>query len=769
MAPVVLADSDDEAEELLDPEQIVDNEHPGAVARTGSATGNNASTTSSEELQERIRRAEADLIAPTASASRMSRQSSMPPSSTSKRRHTAVFVAEPSISPEKRVKRTKTSQKTYSKQRSSGPRADGEGAFSKFRTDDGDEPVRSSRSARFTEHSGAAASSNGLPAGSLHADFLDHQPQVLFRETGSTAVDNESSQQRMIEQARNGMKEVSTSVSKVIESDEPKSSSFPWSASVHTQSTKKAAAEEDRVAGPGDVHDDGADDDPPANGPSATNGIPYDELQTAEEGDIKQVAPVDAREEPESEVVEAEQPESSAQLPQRDLIIAPKSSPRVEITLPAARLDIEIQDATEQTERAGKGRNRKTKADESEKLSSESQAVGLPKEMYVPRPSKRRATHVVEEVIDYSMKPEKAAKARRTKTTTGSKPTGGEEAAPDDTRRQDTDAGLADKKVKQNTISPNKAATNMSAIQVDTKMQNTPVDAKTNMSASSTPQAQARKSPKAEATEDKIFVKPAMPTTSKKAKRSHTTIFEDHVDLTASQRRPSLSQQQTARKSALASIDDSTSTSKATQRRRRVIDNDDDEDEQHRDEDELALEPTSAKAHPSEARSVELEEQPTKKRRGRPPTKKASAKSAELIDEEPSGEDENVAPPSAEAEPRKCGRSRPPKKSIELVNPISEEDTIKQAEKPPKSGAEPWTPAEVSSQIPNGATSGTQEPTPSPEKRPVPGNISTPPQKSSPTSHSPIKSSSIVPLRVGLSKRQRIPSLLRVMRPPTQR
>ncbi|KAK4574601.1 hypothetical protein LTR86_001442 [Recurvomyces mirabilis] len=762
MAPVVLADSDEEAEELLDPEQISDNEHPGAVAQRGSATGNNASTTSSEELQERIRRAEADLIAPTASAGRMSGQSSMPPSSTSKRRYTAAFAAEPSISPEKRVKRTKTSQKTYSKQRSSGPRVDGEGAFSKFRADDGDEPLRSSRSARFTEHSGGAASSNGLPAGSLHADFLDHQPQVLFRETGSTAVDNESSQQRMIEQARNGMKEL-------IESDEPKSSSFPWSASVHTQSTKKAAAEEDGVAGFGDVDKDGADRDPPNSGPPAADGPTNDELQTAEDGDIKQVAPVDAREEPESEVVEAEQPGSSAQLPQRDLIVAPKSSARVEITLPAARPDIEVQDATEQTDRAGKGRKRKKKADESEKLSSESQAVGLPKEMYVPRPSKRRATHVVEEVIDYSMKPEKAAKARRTKTTTGSKPTDGEEAAPDDIRRRDTDAGLADKEVKQNTISPSKAATNTSAMQEDAETQSTPVDAKANISASNTPQEQARKSPKTEATEDKIFVKPAMPKTSKKAKRSHTTIFEDHVDLTAPQRRPSLSQQQAARKSALASVDDSTNASKATQRRRKVIDDDDEQDEHDPDKDELAFEPTSAKAQPSEPGSVEPEEQPTKKRRGRPSTKKASAKSAELVDEGPLGEDENVAPPSAEAEPKKPGSSHPPKNSIESVNAILEEGTTKQAEKPIKDGAEPGTSAEVSSQIPNGATSGAQEPTPSPEKRPAPGDISTPPPKTSPTSHSPIKSSSVVPLRVGLSKRQRIPSLLRLMRPPTKR
>ena len=61
----------------------------------------------------------------------------------------------------------------------------------------------------------------------------------------------------------------------------------------------------------------------------------------------------------------------------------------------------------------------------------------------------------------------------------------------------------------------------------------------------------------------------------------------------------------------------------------------------------------------------------------------------------------------------------------------------------------------------------TEIPTPSPEKTGI-NATATPPKeaKRSPTSHSPIKGSSTMPLRVGLSKRYRIPPLLRTMHPP---
>jgi hypothetical protein len=133
-----------------------------------------------------------------------------------------------------------------------------------------------SPSVRFSDHSGVKNSS-ALPAGSLQADFAHHEP-AMFKESGSTIPDNESSHERMVEQAlrSKSVRAASSPGMKLMESDEmPKSSSFPWSASEQTEVARSNVVRDEHAPVPGS----GVEDD--TNRPQESNGTEHGTEQHA--------------------------------------------------------------------------------------------------------------------------------------------------------------------------------------------------------------------------------------------------------------------------------------------------------------------------------------------------------------------------------------------------------------------------------------------------------------------------------------------------------
>jgi hypothetical protein len=120
-------------------------------------------------------------------------------------------------------------------------------------------------------------------------------------------------------------------------------------------------------------------------------------------------------------------------------------------------------------------------------------------------------------------------------------------------------------------------------------------------------------------------------------------------------------------------------------------------------------------------------------------------------------------------------RGRPSKSAAAVVEEVDNSKDVEDAEasviEPEGKDAPAKQPADEPTKESTPAKQiATEIPTPSPELQPpAPAEKTAAPKKPakvSPPAHSPIKSSSPAPYRVGLSKKHRIPSLLRVMRPP---
>jgi hypothetical protein len=712
-----------------------------------------------------------------------------PTSRRDKRRHSAVRQTEPTMSA---VKRAKTIT-TYSTKKPSASSIEREKFINTF-GDDATAP-NTSPSIRFSDHS-AVGGSSGLPAGSLQADFVNHEP-AMFKESGSTIPDNESSHERMIEQAlrSKSAKATSSPGMKLVESDEmPKSSSFPWSASEQTETTKSHIARDEQAIASG-------------LGAECNKIVAQPHAQ---EVSLSEQAAISANPMPISEDSVLPGPATAVMVAPATHSEPPRSSPIVHIKpveVTAPHLAEPAVAPAEKTQKPSRGRKRKVQEESSEPLNSDDIAVGLPKERYKPRPSRRRATETVEEPIDFGVIPEKAAKSKRSKTV-------GSSAKPPDTQLSTKDKEslpTTESKAKPSesldavesgTPLTNKSSTNDPLSQSATQLYKpspvvevpAPVETKPSQSKESASQTVAEASQTDKNTKpnnDFAFSKPApRKKPASKSKRSSTTIFEDHVDFTGKSRSPSLSQQQALRQSALTDVKNEASPVKRKRGGKAVISDDDDDEEEEEvlhakskrtrkvvlqdddDEDELAFDPNR-----QDEQADETADGPPKKRgRGRPPktpskpNADAPVKSAKQTSHEDVDEIALIPP---EEPPKKRGRGRPPKSAAT----VPDEDDSKNGEEANNDPAKPpedKAPAKASIEIPAedssipSKISATEIPTPSPEKQPSTETKAAPSKapKASPVAHSPIKSSSPAAYRVGLSKKHRIPSLLRVMRPP---
>jgi hypothetical protein len=710
------------------------------------------STSSTELLKRRMLSAERHLFTNSAPIQMAGNaQDSSPSMGAQKRRHTSAFGSEAVASPEKGVKRTKTLT-TYGA--NGTRRVNDESAFDRLR-DDADGPLpKTSQSARFTEHSGYHSSAE-LPAGSLGEEFANHEPTVLFRDTGSTVPDASSAQQRMIQQALSSKKGLSTSAINDLQDEDGKSSSFPWSASEQTRSVKSTSKAKTAVDGPeGGAHLEETN----GGGTGETDG--NDATAATPSKGTAPSAPTAAKE---GIVVNAAS--------------RPQASPIVEISQRADRGTKSARRDSASTQTSTRNRKRKSEEnDDSDPLNSEDKAVGLPKERYQPRLSRRRATQIVEERIDYSVRPESAAKTKRTKTTNADTPS--ENLGPEQSKQLIAKLKVDVEKTKQTSAQSiglpehTEKTPNGGNSSTPSPVVNEEVAAAGNQKQGSIPSQPSEETPQSsnQNSNDHIFVKPTLPTPKPKpasrTRRSRTTVFEDHIEFKASQTSPSLSQQQAKRKSAHEKAKDE--GGKLSQRKRKpiVIDEDDD------DEDELGKD--------SDAENESEDTAPKKRGRGRPAKSKPQAKSAEkVLDDSDDGEDDQ----EDDVEPKKRGRGRPAKAA--LANPsndaefngpkqsIENDDIVKkivQALGTKKGSADHSE--KPAADAPKPSSIGKENITPSPSPEKATEQTAKPPQKDakpSPTLHSPIKSSSAVPYRVGLSNRHRIPSLLKTVKPTQQK
>jgi len=687
-----------------------------------------------------------------------------PAAQAGKRRSMSVFGSQLLTSPEKAARRSK-SMKSCSSDKYSARIDDGEGAFAVFRNDGPSSAI--SQGGKFTKHSGNA-SSHGLPSGSIQADFINHAPAVMFRGTGDTLADGASSQDRMVEAAVGSKKGLDMSGVKSIPSDEAGSSSFPWSTSEATPAVKEAIGASRRQTS-------GASGEPPDNtqGPDHNESFCQAQIEFTPRHEIQ----VAANEDRESATLSAAASTEADDAFASNGVRSPantctlRSSPRVEIFAQPAKSPMPADTMLfSDTQRTIRGRKRKPLQELMEPSNFDDSSVGLPKERYEPRLSRRRTTQLAEEVRDWSVVPEKALKA-------GAKRRRTEGTATSIRSTQETLAVIAQwacpSKAKNNheVESPEKLREHNVTEPSPSEVVNAAV---TTLNETPAQLAQECSPSKAALNSDGTFVKPAPkqnPSSRAKSKRAHTTIFEDHIDFSRPQRRLTLSQQQAARTLEHKSQDDD--AGQVSQRmKRKIADNESTGDH---DDTSLSKEKVVKVDHQSSTRrssgrlsqvaltahrnednakaphspEVEVDSVETAtdsaamahgnnrfpKNRGRSPNAAEMQKQRDLTEmrQEPASRHSAVGTENAGLKLGKPSSDQPPLEKVPMIT-----------------SSKPSTPV-------------VQAPTPSPER--VTAESEQIPYTIKQQVHSPIKSSSKAVFRVGLSKRQRIPPLLRTMKP----
>lgn len=368
--------------------------------------------------------------------------------------------------------------------------------------------------------------------------------------------------------------------------------------------------------------------------------------------------------------------------------------------------------------------NTKSPAEElpSDPMSSQTALIGLPAEKYNPRPSRRRATQLPDEPIT---NPNKITRAKRSRTsdariaaeTVDPKPQDSINADIDETPDVvDTTAGSLsagdtnEKQTHQESVEAAKIAESSDATNTRDELAST--------------QSSINVATSTKGVTAGSFAQPAVPKRGKKGKksqRSHTTIFEDHVDLTIKQQAPTLSQQQAERSAALLGMENAANRRKSQRGNRKPID----------DQDELALDFVSPHKGIVAETSVNAPDAPITKLLEVPESSSSPARSAKTR-----GRGRKASPVIDAAEVTTAAQVT----TAAPRSPVPSPDHDRHRDESP--------PVETSTEM---------------RAEQVSKNIE--PPKSSPTTHSPIK---VVPgptMRVGLSKRHRIPSLLKIVRP----
>nr|POE72092.1 hypothetical protein CFP56_11968 [Quercus suber] len=627
-----------------------------------------------------------------------------------------------------------------------------------------------------------------LPGGTIRAAFVDHDP-AMFRDTGSTIPDNSTSQRRIIEQAQNEFEMPGAfAIYTTLKTDE-RSSSFPWPS---TRGTEHIS--DDKFDQPDTV--------PMVSQRSldlTKRGLANTDRVYEDEDDSITCIEVSNNNGPHS------QNPSRVADPQRR-----QTSPRVEIPPPCSSVDVDTTLTTPTTQQTTKSRRRGTQNDESDPSCWDELAIGLPKERYVPRPSNRRSKSHVLEVVDFSIAPEKAAKAARAKSLAAtSNPRSssrsnhqGQPPAVVETESQKGQSSANSPRIEDKAARKSHVAEDSTLSTTEVYVKSLPVHNQTGSGlpnhssldpssdqASLTAEEQdhncAVQKPQLEHTRGIVSEKMRANASSKsKSRRSHTTIFEDHVDFNGCNISPSLMQQQARRKLALRDVHNETPASKRRKPRATIKDDDDDDngDDDDRDECDAEILKSVKSKVKSDKSKVKVQDRLSPKKSHMQTDEGVSS----LNDDEYEKQDEKafkpvspagtsrVQAPEKPAARSKQGRANPEDHAPKMIREPLLEDTQCQAdnmdEDDPASGSvivlEQTHAASAELRGTNSYDSRCVTPSSASKGPTTTDGVITPDQQQVKVSlHSPIKGSSGVPLRVGLSKRSRIQPLLRILKP----
>ncbi|KAF2496341.1 hypothetical protein BU16DRAFT_617788 [Lophium mytilinum] len=228
--------------------------------------------------------------------------------------------------------------------------------------------------------------------GSIQDDFEHHQPLAMFPEMSSTVPNNTQTQQRLMDELLRSH-HPNMPVAMPLPDQTTQNSSIPWSAYMTTPSENRDAPE-DSIRQSGDSL---GNEHAQPQASSRTPTVHTDQAQSATESKTGKEASGSAELIPVDNRRIAERTRSQS-VPDNDN--SPKTKPRLEKRKPTPTIKqhgvIDLEDDDE--------------------------AFGLPKERYRPRPSRSRSTNVIlEDPIDFSVRPEKAKKSRsKRNNTTGS-------------------------------------------------------------------------------------------------------------------------------------------------------------------------------------------------------------------------------------------------------------------------------------------------------------------------------------------------------------
>ncbi|KXT12228.1 hypothetical protein AC579_809 [Pseudocercospora musae] len=752
---------------------------------------NERSSLSTEELNRQIQDAQRAFFNSTADDSTTSKHRLS-------RRQTTVAAPSPAPTPSRSTKRTKTLT-TYASGRASRTLNTHNPAFDALRDDQADQ--QASQSPRFSDRSGRFGSERALPHGTIEDDFAKHNPNVMFRDTGSTVAFNESSEQRMLEQALQDVRQPVSSAAKLAESEKnPSSPAWLWAhttQSPHSNQSKKSVRRD---------ADSNQDETEQAGKVAEPVHRPQQDLVAATNEPVEGLVENETRIPDDLKIAEQSQPQVSA---------LPTPSPQVIVHTNGTPEETPSDNTTHKSAR-GRKRKPSTSIQEasSEPLNSEDLLVGLPKELYQPKPSRRRMTGLAEQPIDYSVVPERAAKKRRkTLNDASTNPEHVDEpiARPAKTSEKQSTSKMSKRDQAVSSTIPNKSTPGTPEKPAAPNARSPPRPVASPLTSPETEKAKQSPikvaAPRAKPSPSPSEMgPPSLPASSmkKKVPRSHTTIFEDCSQ--SSQKSPSLRQQQADRRSALQGP--GRRKAAVNKPRRRIVqDDEDDEDELSKEVEQEALAPRkrgrpakldSQNAIAADRGSIqdlsdEGEDDEALRKRGRKAKstqkvlegcdardgvvatesvkKGRESVSAEMVQDDSAAED--VVEPAAEDELRqsKKKRGRTAKSKVDAAptpGPEPDGDNTSKAV------------ACAASRDPDGESNvlkakATNTLLIAKEVTPVPGSGTSKetaphqPQSASKSGsmiHSPIKKTSkILNHRVGLNKKSRIPPLLKVVRP----
>lgn len=748
-----VADSDDDAEELsfetsierlgLPDISIYEAKTPGIAAMDGT---NEHTTGSIDQLRKQIQNVERHLFDFPVNVASSKEVSSMSTAAQArKRRSTSVVGFQSSASPEKTAKRSKTMKDSLWERHFARTDANEE-ASAAFHDANS---ATTYQTAKFTEHSDNA-SSHALPTESIQTDFINHEPVVMFKDTGDTVADGASSQNRMVEAAFSSKKGLDTSAIKSIFSDEVTSSSFPWPASEGTPAVKEAiVAPAMSSAGPGEI----LPDEP--KGPE-NNEIPHSAKVELSSIPVLQVAANEDKQSSSSNVTissEVDDAYASNNVRSPANTCTRRSCPRVEVFAQSTKSpNLAGEMLSPDMQRSIRGRKREPPQELTMPVNSDGIPVALPKDSCQPRPCRRRATQLAEEVIECLGAPEKALKAgaKRRKT---------EATATSLRSTQETLAAIAQwacptKAInKCEVISPKKlredGVTEPSLGEGPNVASNIPKE-------TSAQSAQEDSPSKASLNSDEVFVKPApkQKSSSKaKSKRAHTTIFEDHIEFSNPQRRLTLSQQQAARTLEHKSKNDGAGQIIRQRKGQIVYDANTDEHEIMEKQEATSLlignvpkvvDQASTVHDTGEVLLVASTANKNEANENASHDPQIQVKSVENTSEDAVEVLGNSRFPKEREKPSNTGATQEQRESTEIRQ--------EPASRPSAVGME-----DTGIPVVQALAFSPEQPSAA-ESDPIPNPITK-------TVHSPIRCSSKAAFRVGLSKKQRIPPLLRMMKP----